>query len=108
MTGRAASGDDPMAEGSSPADTAHAMKTASRYDLQEVRARGRFGRDVRTAAAHDDVPMADARKTMHTDRGEERLETAGYHVDPDAVASAIVHRLLAGRTLPPARDDERG
>ena len=29
------------------------------------------------------------------------FETAGYVVDPDAVASAIISRLLAGRTIPP-------
>ena len=45
---------------------------------------------------------------MHTDRAEDRLETAGYEIDPNAVADAIVTRLLAGRTLAPPRADDRG
>jgi hypothetical protein len=106
-----------MAEDSTPADTTHAMKTASRYDYpadsvgghkqHEGQARGRFGRDVRSAAALDDVQMADARTTMQTDRAGDRPETMRYEIDPDAVANAILDRLLAGRTFAPARDDER-
>jgi hypothetical protein len=104
MTG---SGDDPMAEESRPVDTTHAMTTATRYHQIVERARGRFGRDVRLAAALDDVPMADARTTMQTDRADERLETAGYTIDANAVADAILSRLLAGRTLAPPRADDR-
>jgi hypothetical protein len=95
-----------MAEDSIAVDTTHAMKTASRYEQQEGRARGRFGRDVRSAAALDDVQMADARTTMQTDGRDERFETARYEIDADAVADAILSRLLAGRTLPPPRADD--
>lgn len=38
---------------------------------------------------------------MATDDDREKPPTVGYVVDPDAVAAAIVDRLLAGRTLPP-------
>jgi hypothetical protein len=95
-----------MAEDSTPVDTTHAMTTAARYEQLEGRARGRFGRDVRTAAALDDVQMADARTTMQTDRVEERFESAKYEIDADAVAGAILSRLLAGRTLAPPRADD--
>jgi hypothetical protein len=44
---------------------------------------------------------------MQTDRADERFETAGYEIDPDAVADAILSRLLAGRTLAPRRVDDR-
>jgi hypothetical protein len=45
---------------------------------------------------------------MHTDRARERFDTAGYEIDADAVADAIVCRLLAGRTFaPPPGDDRR-
>ena len=107
MTPSDASGPDPMAEDPMSVDTTHAMKTASRYDQVEERARGRFGRDVRSAAALDDVQMADARTTMQTDRTEERFATLKYEVDADAVADAILSRLLAGRTLGPPPGDER-
>ena len=96
-----------MAEDSTPADTTHAMKTASRYDQQKERRRGRFGRDVQSADALDDVQMADARTTMQTDRMEERFATLTYEVDADAVADAILSRLVAGRTLAPPPGDER-
>ena len=104
MTPADASGGDPMAEGPRAVDTSHAMKTATRYERQEA-ARGRFGREVRPAPAAD-VQMADARTTMQTDRAEERIETAGYEIDADAVADAILSRLLAGRTLTPRRAGE--
>jgi hypothetical protein len=101
MSVSAGSGGDPMAERSRAADTAHVMKTATRYDQHAAQARGRFGRDVRPAPAADDVPMDDARTQMHTDRAGERFDTALYVVDADAVAAAIVHRLIAGRTIAP-------
>jgi hypothetical protein len=96
-----------MAEDPSPVDTAHAMKTATRYQQQDALGRGRFGREVRSALAADDVPMADARTTMQTDRASGRFDTAGYEIDAHAVADAIVDRLLAGRTLGPLRADHR-
>lgn len=105
MTAPGASGLNPMAEDPSAADTTHAMQTATRYDNQEV-ARGRFGREVRPAPAAD-VQMADARTTMQTDRAEGRFVTERYEIDAEAVADAIVSRLLAGRTLAPPRGDER-
>ncbi len=107
MTASGPSGHDPMADHPTPVDTAHAMTTATRYEQHEERARGRFGRDVRPTAALDDVPMADARTTMQTDHAGERFATPAYTVDPDAVADAILSRLLAGRTLVPPRADDR-
>jgi hypothetical protein len=87
-----------MADDPKPADAAHAMQTVTRYPQQEKAARGRFGRDVRELAA-DDVQMADARTTMQSDESREGAEPIGYVIDPDAVAAAIVDRLMAGRTL---------
>ena len=107
MTPDRRSGHDPMAEGPSPVDTAHAMKTAPRYQQQDVRGRGRFGREVRQAPAADDVSMADARTTMQTDRAAGRFDRAGYEIDAHAVAHAIVDRLLAGRTFGPLPVDDR-
>jgi hypothetical protein len=101
------SGDDPMDAPRTPADAAHAMKTAIRYQQQEGRLQGspgragRFGRDVPAAASRDEVQMAESRKTMKTDSAEARTGVGGYYVDPHAVAEAILNRLLAGRTLPP-------
>jgi hypothetical protein len=87
-----------MADDPKPADAAHAMQTVTRYPQQLKAARGRFGRDVRELAA-DDVQMADARTTMQSDESREGAEPMGYVIDPDAVAAAIVDRLMAGRTL---------
>ena len=95
------SGQDPMDRDRMPADAALAMKTAIRYQRRDKA--GRFGRDVQAAQA--DVQAAEARTTMQGHGGEERFDTAGYEIDPDAVASAIVSRLLAGRTLQPAPRD---
>ena len=99
-----------MADDPIPADAAHAMHTVTRYphqnpaDIvgghrQDSTARGRFGRDV-PGVAPDDVQMADARTTMQTDDALEGAENVGYVIDPDAVAAAIIDRLMAGRTLP--------
>jgi hypothetical protein len=63
------------------------MTTMLRYHQ-----RGRFGREVQG----DDVQTAETRTAMTND---ERTETAGYAIDPDAVAAAIVDRLFAGRTI---------
>jgi hypothetical protein len=90
-----------MADDPIPADAAHEMQTVIRSHTKDRTARGRFGRDVPGPAADD---VQDARTTMKTDDGLERLETLGYEVDADAVAEAIIDRLLAGRTLP-ARSD---
>jgi hypothetical protein len=68
------------------------MSTALRYQPPV----GRFGRDVRAA-----VQIDDAREAMENDDG--RFETVQYEVDADAVAMAIINRLLAGRTLPAPR-----
>jgi hypothetical protein len=54
--------------------------------LQEQQRAGRFGRETRG----EDV----------TDETREGAARVGYVVDPDAVAEAIVARLLAGRTIP--------
>ena len=40
---------------------------------------------------------------METDDDREKPPKVGYVVDPDAVAAAIVDRLLAGRTIAPPR-----
>jgi hypothetical protein len=122
MTGAAPhSGEDPMAGDPLRADAARAMQTVIRSHThpagavgghehpadivgghrQERTARGRFGRDV-PGPAPDDVQ--DARTTMQTDDTLERVAALGYRVDPDAVAGAIIDRLLAGRTLPTRRD----
>ena len=93
-----------MADDPKPADAAHAMQTVTRYPQHEKAARGRFGRDVRGLAA-DDVQMADARTTMQSDESREGAEPMGYVIDPDAVATAIVDRLMAGRTLRSRAED---
>ncbi len=69
--------DDPQ-----PADAGHAMTTLLRYQQQRA---GRFGR----AVPHEDD---DANETGQS-------EIARYAIDADAVAEAIVARLLAGRTI---------
>ena len=71
------------------------MPALTRYEQDT--GRGRFGRDV-PAPVTDDVLMADARTSMQSE-AEGRFEIALYEIDPDAVAGAIVERLLAGGTL---------
>ena len=81
----------------SAADAAHAMKTAIRY-RQQVGRRGRFGREVPLAPPAGDERTGDARTTMDS----EGLEGTGvYMIDANAVAEAILARLIAGRTFPP-------
>jgi hypothetical protein len=88
-----------MADDPKPADAAHAMQTVTRYPLHQKAARGRFGRDV-PAPATDDVQMDDARTTtMQSDQSRQGAEPLGYVIDADAVAAAIVDRLMAGGTL---------
>ena len=72
-------GDEPI-----PADLLRVMRTATRHEQQQRAARSRFARPV---------PAPDR-----------PVEYAGYEIDPDAVADAIVDRLLAGRTLRRGRD----
>ena len=94
---------DPMREVRRSADAGHAMQTTLRYEQQDERTRlgqqGRFGR----AHPAEDVHVADA-ETMSEPDGE-RERYARYTVDPDAVARAILERLVAGRTWPALRDD---
>jgi hypothetical protein len=71
------------------ADAAHAMTTLLRYQQRA----GRFGR----AVPSEDVETYETSAAMPKD--EKPSETAGYAIDPDAVAEAIVARLLAGRTI---------
>jgi hypothetical protein len=75
------SGEDPMRDASRAADAARAMQTLIRHDTNTQMPRGRFGRPDVT--------------TVETDR----FVTLGYRIDPDAVAAAIVERLIAGRAL---------
>ncbi len=89
------SGQDPMDPGRMAADAARAMKTAIRYQRHDTTRR--FGRDVLAAPAG--AHTAEARTTMHSD-SDERRQAAVYEIDTDAIASAILARLLAGGTLP--------
>jgi hypothetical protein len=100
-----ASGQHPMAEDPISADAVHAMPALTRYEVQDRTARGRFGREV-PAPATEDVQMAEARTSMQTD-ADDAFEAVGYEVDADAVAAAIIARLLAGRTLPCHPADDR-
>ena len=45
--------------------------------------------------------------TIDPDGRDEPVGMAGYEVDPQAVAAAIVERLLAGRTYPVAPPKRR-
>jgi hypothetical protein len=60
------------------------MTTLLRYQKRA----GRFGREIRSEDSELDAAI-------------ERSELAGYVVDADAVAAAIVERLLAGGALRP-------
>jgi hypothetical protein len=97
--------EDPMDEVRRSADAPHAMETTLRHEQQDGRSEpgreGRFGRVPPT----DDVPLADARTTMEPDGEQQRVDLVRYEVDPDAVAAAILARLVAGRTLRLRRDD---
>jgi hypothetical protein len=68
------------------------MTTMLRYQQRA----GRFGREVRG----DDVQTDDARMGIDADGAGGGFETVGYVIDADAVAAAIVDRLIAGRTVP--------
>jgi hypothetical protein len=82
-----------------PADAAHAMTTVLRQQ-QRV---GRFGREL----PGDEVLMDDSRTRMETDDAGEHFNTADYVIDVDAVAAAIVDRLIAGRTIAAAPPKQR-
>jgi hypothetical protein len=73
------------------ADAARAMTTLLRYQQRA----GRFGR----AVPSEDVETYATRTPMPKD--EEPSTTAGYVIDADAVAEAIIARLVAGRTIAP-------
>ena len=94
---------DPMRDVRSSADAAHAMQTTLRYEqqdgLSEPGQPGRFGR----ALPAEEVHVADPRTTSNQDGEQERIDAVRYEVDPDAVARAILERLMAGRTWPPLR-----
>ena len=77
------------------ADAAHAMTTLLRYQQRA----GRFGR----AVPSEDVEPFETRTPMPKD--EEASTIAGYVIDADAVAEAILARLVAGRTLAPPPPD---
>jgi hypothetical protein len=95
-----------MDRDASPADAAHAMKTATRYQ-QQVTRRGRFGRDVSTSPAIDDAQTFESRTTMLKDGPDGRNGTEVYMIDANAVAEAILTRLIAGRTFPPPPRDPK-
>jgi hypothetical protein len=91
-----------MAEDPISADAVHAMSALTRYEVHDRTARGRFGRGA-SAPATEDVQMAEARTSMQ----EDAFEAVGYEIDADAVAAAIIARLVAGRTLPCRPADDR-
>ena len=97
------SGEDPIGRSSSAADAGHVMETVTRYEqqdeLHEPVKDGRFGRDARQGEH-----VSEARTDKHDD-GDQWEPLVDYVVDPDAVAAAIVDRLLAGRALAPRRPD---
>lgn len=64
---------------------------------------GRFGREIRS----EDAQMPDA-TTKDTGGADAPFDVAGYVIDPDAVAAAIIGRLVAGGTIPsPGQARER-
>ena len=92
------SGDDPIGRPPTGADASHVMEMVTRYEQQDGTSEpvkeGRFGRDARLGAHIDE-----ARTDKLSDRTDEPL--VDYVVDSQAVAAAIVERLLAGRTFGP-------
>ena len=73
------------------------MQTVTRYEHQDGQGaslgEGRFGRP-----AGDEADVTEATTPPHPEGKEPTLAVA-YMVDTEAVADAIVERLLAGRTL---------
>jgi hypothetical protein len=91
--------EDPMDEVRARADARHAMQTTLRYEQQdacsEPAREGRFGR----APEPTERPVTDPSPSIERDDQPERIDVVRYEVDPDAVACAILERLLAGRTI---------
>ena len=94
-----------MREVRSSADAVHAMQTTLRYEQQDGRTepgqQGRFGR----AFPAEEVHVDDARTTSNPTTTRNASMRCATTVDPDAVARAILERLVAGRTWPALRDD---
>jgi hypothetical protein len=90
------SGPDPI-EGKPLQDDPFPMITAIRLPEPSTTDRhGRFGRTGRPLAPHTDgAPNAPEAAAVHP--GAARY--ANYVVDPEAVAAALVERLMAGRGL---------
>jgi anti-sigma28 factor (negative regulator of flagellin synthesis) len=83
-----------MNDPSEPADADRVTTTATR-EASEQDARGRFGRNaLREAQALDSDIRTDQVNHMRN-----RIQRAGYRVDPNAVAEAIIARLKAGSTV---------
>jgi hypothetical protein len=93
------SGAHPMRPAPSAADTEDMTVLAVTYDTRL----GRFGRrrdgdqdtGQRRSDAQDDGVKMDLDREMYMQEIRERIERDAYDVDPDAVAGAIVERLLA-------------
>ncbi len=88
-----------MDEARACADARHAMQTTLRYEQQERRTEpareGRFER----APGTTDHPVSDPTPSTERDDHHKRVDAVHYEVDPDAVARAILDRLVAGRTI---------
>jgi hypothetical protein len=85
------------------ADARHAMQTTLRYEQQDGRSEpgreGRFGRAPETTGQ----PVTDPTPAPDRDDHHKRIDAVHYEVDPDAVARAILERLVAGRAIRPRR-----
>jgi hypothetical protein len=96
---------DPMDEARARADARHAMQTTLRHEQQDGHAEpareGRFGRAPETT----ERPVTDPGTSIERDAGQ--IDVVCYEVDPDAVARAILERLVAGRTIRPLGGDLR-
>jgi hypothetical protein len=96
---------DPMDEVRARADARDAMQTTLRYEQQEGHSEpareGRFGRAPETT----DRPVTDPSTSIERDDGQ--IDVVRYEVDPDAVARAILERLVAGGTIRPLRGAPR-
>jgi hypothetical protein len=102
MSGAGAdSGAHPMRPAPSAADTDDMTVLAVTYDTRL----GRFGRrrdgnqdaGRRRGDAQDDGVKMDLDREMYMQEIRERIERDAYDIDPEAVAGAIVARLLAAR-----------
>jgi Anti-sigma-28 factor, FlgM len=95
MSGR---GDDPILQTGDGAETSTMTHLALRYDTR----RGRFGRvldgdkDLGRAGAATRTEAMDLSREMKMQELRERIAHDDYRVDAQAVARAIVARLLAG------------